>query len=83
MKSYLLHLRDSTGTNAILVRPPLAVPYVFGPGSLQSYLVAARQRQLTYSTFHSIGLAFDIDTIDDLDELEVLNNNTKEFVHGC
>ena len=75
--------RDSTGTNAILVLPPLAVPYVFGPDSLQSYIEAARQRNLTYSTYHSIGLAFDIDTIDDLDELEVLNNNTKEFVHGC
>jgi 2-phospho-L-lactate/phosphoenolpyruvate guanylyltransferase len=75
--------RDGTGTNAILVRPPLAVPYVFGPDSLQSYIEAARQRDLTYSTYHSIGLAFDIDTIDDLDEMEVLNNNRKEIVYGC
>jgi 2-phospho-L-lactate guanylyltransferase len=75
--------RDGTGTNAILVRPPLAIPYLFGPDSLQSYLVAVRQRHLTYSTYHSIGLAFDIDTIDDLEEVEVLNNNRKEFVYGC
>ena len=75
--------RDGTGTNAILVRPPLIVPYVFGPDSLQSYLVAARQRHLTYSTYHSIGLALDIDTIDDLDEVEVLNNIRKEIVYGC
>jgi 2-phospho-L-lactate/phosphoenolpyruvate guanylyltransferase len=75
--------RDGTGTNAILVHPPLAVPYVFGPGSLQSYLEAARQRHLSYSIYHSIGLALDIDTIDDLDEAQVLNSNRKEIVYDC
>ena len=75
--------RDGTGTNAILVRPPLAVPYVFGPDSLQSFLEAARQRHLSYSTYHSIGLALDIDTIDDLDEVEVQNNKRKEIVYDC
>ena len=75
--------RDGTGTNAIMVRPPLAVPYVFGPGSLQNYVEAAKQKHLTYSKFHSVGLALDIDTIDDLDEAEVLNNNRKEIVYGC
>jgi 2-phospho-L-lactate/phosphoenolpyruvate guanylyltransferase len=74
--------RDGTGTNAILVRPPLVVPYVFGPDSLQSYLEAARQRHLSYSTYQSIGLALDIDTIDDLEEVDVLNNNNKEIVYG-
>ena len=75
--------RDGTGTNAILVRPPLAVPYVFGPDSLESFLEAARQRHLSYSTYRSIGLALDIDTIDDLDKVEVLNTNRKEIVYGC
>ena len=75
--------RDGTGTNAILVHPPLAVPYVFGPGSLQSYLESARQRHLSYSIYHSIGLALDIDTIDDLDEAEVLNSKRKEIIYDC
>jgi 2-phospho-L-lactate guanylyltransferase len=75
--------RDGTGTNAIMVHPPLAVPYVFGPGSLQSYVDAATQKHLSYSKFHSIGLALDIDTIDDLDEAEVLNSKRKEPVYGC
>jgi 2-phospho-L-lactate/phosphoenolpyruvate guanylyltransferase len=75
--------RDGTGTNAILVRPPLAVPYLFGTNSLQRFLEAARQRHLSYSTYHSIGLALDIDTVDDLNEVEVLNNNRKEIVYGC
>ena len=62
--------RDGTGTNAILVRPPLAVPYLFGPDSLQRYLQAARQRHLSHTIYGSTGLAFDIDTIVDLRELE-------------
>ena len=75
--------RDGTGTNAIMVHPPLAVPYVFGPGSLQNYVEAAQQKNLSYSKFHSIGLALDVDTIDDLDEVEILNTKRKETVYGC
>ncbi len=66
-----------------MVHPPLAVPYVFGPGSLQSYVEAARQKHLSYSMYHSIGLALDIDTIDDLHEAGILNSNRKEIVYGC
>jgi 2-phospho-L-lactate guanylyltransferase len=65
--------RDGTGTNAILVRPPLAVPYLFGSNSLQHFLEAVRQRHLSHTIYDSTGLAFDIDTIDDLRELEVVS----------
>ena len=58
--------REGTGTNAILVRPPLALPYLFGPNSLQLHRQAATQRHLSYTIFSSCGLALDIDTIDDL-----------------
>ena len=61
--------REGTGTNAILVRPPLALPYLFGANSLQRYQQAARQLQLGSTIYHSIGLSLDIDTIDDLDDL--------------
>jgi 2-phospho-L-lactate guanylyltransferase len=61
--------REGTGTNALLVRPPLAVPYVFGPGSLQRYSAEARKRSLTVSIYNSPGTALDIDTIDDLETL--------------
>jgi 2-phospho-L-lactate guanylyltransferase len=60
--------QDGTGTNAMLVHPPLVLPYLFGPNSLQRYLQAARQRKLSNITYNSIGLALDIDTIDDLDK---------------
>jgi 2-phospho-L-lactate/phosphoenolpyruvate guanylyltransferase len=62
--------RDGTGTNALLVRPPLAVPYLFGVGSLQRYLDAAQQRHLSSTLYRSMGTALDIDTADDLHELE-------------
>ncbi len=61
--------REGTGTNAILVRPPLALPYLFGANSLQRYQQAARQLLLGSTIYHSIGLSLDIDTIDDLDDL--------------
>jgi len=61
---------DGTGTNAILMRPPLLLPYLFGPNSLPAYIQAARQRQVSYTLLQNAGLAFDIDTQEDLHELE-------------
>ena len=59
--------RDGTGTNALLVRPPLALPYLFGLGSLQRYITEAKQQHLSSILHKSIGLALDIDTIEDLE----------------
>lgn len=61
--------QDGTGTNAILMRPPLALPYLFGLNSRQRYQQAARQQKLSSTVYTSIGLAMDIDTIDDLQRL--------------
>ena len=61
--------RDGTGTNALLVQPPLALPYLFGINSLYKYVRAAKERQLGSTIYNSIGLALDTDTIDDLDDL--------------
>ncbi|MBA2287963.1 MAG: 2-phospho-L-lactate guanylyltransferase [Ktedonobacteraceae bacterium] len=63
--------RDGTGTNALLLRPPLALPYLFGPHSLQRYIEAARQQGLGSTLYHSTGLALDIDTSDDLHLLRI------------
>jgi 2-phospho-L-lactate guanylyltransferase len=74
--------REGTGTNAILVRPPLALPYLFGPGSLQRYQQTAWQLHLSSTLYHSIGLALDIDTIDDLDDLYELQILSGESIHS-
>lgn len=59
---------EGTGTNALLVRPPLAVPYLFGVNSLERYLRAASYRRLSSSIYRSLTLARDIDTIEDIQE---------------
>jgi 2-phospho-L-lactate guanylyltransferase len=74
--------REGTGTNALIVRPPLALPYLFGVNSLQRYQQAARQTQLGSILYHSIGLALDIDTIDDLDDLSELQVLSGEHTHN-
>lgn len=62
--------REGTGTNAVLMRPPLALPYLFGIGSLQRYQLAASKRHLPAILYQSEGLALDVDTIDDLHRLQ-------------
>lgn len=63
--------QDSSGTNAILVWPPLAVPYVFGINSLQRYQQEARHQRLSTAIYRSPGTSLDIDTIDDIKALQI------------
>lgn len=70
--------RDGTGTNALLVRPPLALPYLFGVNSLARYLQAAQEWQLNSTQYTSVGLALDVDTIDDLYEAQVLSGQQRQ-----
>lgn len=71
---------DNSGTNALLVCPPLALPYLFGPDSLHRYLDASRQKHLSSMVLRRIGLAFDLDTIGDLRELQVLRSESRDEV---
>lgn len=68
--------QEGTGTNALLVHPPLALPYVFGVGSLQRYIDEAHQQQKSYTLYRSLGLGLDIDTRDDLETY--LHHATKD-----
>ncbi|GAB4216511.1 MAG: 2-phospho-L-lactate guanylyltransferase [Roseiflexaceae bacterium] len=54
------------GTNALLVRPPLALPFLFGPSSLARHLDAARAHGLPATMFRAAGLVLDVDSPDDL-----------------
>ena len=59
---------DSTlaGTNALLLRPPDALPFAFGPGSYEAHLRAARERGLEVRVCKRPHLSFDLDTAEDL-----------------
>ena len=61
---------DGTGTNALLTRPPLVIPYLFGVNSSPRYQAEAKRQSLDYTIYTSTGLALDIDTIDDIQALE-------------
>ncbi len=60
---------EGTGTNAVLMRPPLILPYLFGVGSLQRYQQAAYQQDLSIQLCQTEGLALDVDTIHDLQQI--------------
>lgn len=59
-----------SGTNALLIRPPDALPFAFGPGSFGAHLEAARERGLDAKLCERPHLAFDLDTAGDLARLK-------------
>lgn len=60
--------RAGSGTNALALRPPGAIPFRFGVGSLAAHLDAAARAGAPAVIVERPGLAFDLDTPDDLDE---------------
>ena len=59
-----------SGTNALLIHPPDALPFLFGPESFEAHLGAARARGLEVRVCERPHLAFDLDTAGDLRRLE-------------
>ena len=57
------------GTNALLLRPPDALPFLFGPDSFAAHLDAARERGVKTRVVERPNLGFDLDTADDLRRL--------------
>ena len=59
-----------SGTNALLLRPPDVMPFVFGSGSYEAHLLAARERGLDIRICERPHPAFDLDTAEDLARLD-------------
>ncbi|HEV2952967.1 MAG TPA: 2-phospho-L-lactate guanylyltransferase [Candidatus Dormibacteraeota bacterium] len=57
------------GTNALYLRPPLAVDLQFGPDSLPKFQAAAQAAGAYFAIFRSDGLALDLDEPSDLELL--------------
>ena len=62
--------RHGTGTNALLVAPPNAIPFRFGEGSRAAHAEAARAAGASYLELDG-PLSFDVDTPDDLLEADL------------
>ena len=73
--------RRGTGTNALLLRPPLALAPAFGPGSFQRHRALAREHGLAVVTVRLPELAFDLDTPEDLAALGLAGFCVAECVH--
>lgn len=57
------------GTNALLMRPPDAIPFAFGPGSFEAHRRAAEERGIPLAVVERPHLSFDLDTDEDLSRL--------------
>lgn len=55
-----------TGTNALFLRPPDALPFLFGPDSFEAHLKAAGDRDADARVCENQHLSFDLDTAEDL-----------------
>lgn len=75
--------QDGSGTNALLTRPPLVLPYRFGINSRYHHQSEAESRHLTYTCYKSIGLALDIDTIDDINTFQQYNESSTTCYTSC
>jgi 2-phospho-L-lactate guanylyltransferase len=62
--------RAGTGTNAMVVSPVGAIPYRYGPGSFLAHRQEAAAAGLPIAIVRKPGLSFDIDTPDDLEQME-------------
>jgi len=62
----LVPSRDELGTNALLSRPPEAIPFRFGYDSFRAHRREAEARDLPCEVCELPNLALDIDEIEDL-----------------
>ncbi len=63
--SIVIARAKDNGTNAILMHPALAIPYLFGKNSFEKYQQEALKRRISIVAYQSESIAFDIDTFDD------------------
>jgi 2-phospho-L-lactate guanylyltransferase len=64
--------RHGSGTNALVLTPPDSLAPAFGPGSRERHEARARERGARHRLDEVPSLALDVDTADDLAELEAL-----------
>ena len=61
-----------TGTNALLLRPPDAIPFAFGPGSFDEHRRTAQELGVPMAICERPHLAFDLDTKEDLARIKTV-----------
>lgn len=77
----LVPSKEKTGTNAVLVKKPLLIPYLFGKQSFSKFTEILQGKSIAFTTFYSESLAFDIDTAQDLALFKSKIQNRKSVLH--
>lgn len=67
---------NDNGTNAIVLKKPLLLPYRFGKNSFEKYKDEALKREIEFVIYQNPTISFDVDTIDDVNELNKQKNNS-------
>lgn len=72
------------GTNSILVVPDLPAPFrpLLGPDSFRRHLAQATESGVSIAIYYSPGLAFDLDTFQDLQAYEHMEPGLREKLIG-
>ena len=68
--------RAGTGTNALALRPPGVINFRFGEGSFAAHMAEVERAGVALSAVDRAGLAFDLDTPDDLERWLKLGDAT-------
>jgi 2-phospho-L-lactate guanylyltransferase len=75
----LVPARDDFGTNAILRKPPDAIPSRFGDDSFTKHMDEAKHRGIRCDTYRNPRIALDIDQPDDVTEFLLVKSDTKTY----
>jgi len=71
--------RDDLGTNAILRKPPDAIPSMFGHDSFNKHKGEADKNNIPYESFENPRIGLDIDSPEDLKEFISRKSNTRAY----
>jgi 2-phospho-L-lactate guanylyltransferase len=71
--------KEGTGTNAMLQRPPRALPPCFGGRSLERHVAAAERLRLTCAIVRRARIEFDLDTPEDLRAFAAVESGTATY----
>ena len=71
--------RDELGTNAILRKPPDAIPSMFGHDSFRKHMNEADKNNIPYESYDNPRIGLDIDRQEDLIEFVSHKSDTKAY----
>jgi 2-phospho-L-lactate guanylyltransferase len=75
----LVPCKEGEGTNALLRVPPLVMATCFGGPSLEAHQVAARREGVSCRVIQMPRIAFDLDSVEDLQQFAAHSSQTQTY----